>query len=155
MNIEVKNYKRYPALSEETEAYSATVYIDGKRAGEARNDGHGGSARIDIVPEHAAAFREYARRWGEGNGETFEPEDALLRSLCEESELRKDLRKWQKRDPRIVAGVAIWKDPEELIPGDPSSTFYNVLEMRALTDVARAETVAVEAGAGKWRLVTA
>jgi len=43
MKIELKSIKTYPALSEETTAYSATVYIDGKRAFAAKNDGRGGS----------------------------------------------------------------------------------------------------------------
>ncbi len=42
MKIEVKNVKVNQRLSEETTCFSATVYIDGKRAGEVGNHGHGG-----------------------------------------------------------------------------------------------------------------
>lgn len=42
MKIELKNLKVYPRLSEETTAFTATVYADGKKVGEAKNDGHGG-----------------------------------------------------------------------------------------------------------------
>jgi hypothetical protein len=43
MNIELRNLKVYPALSEETRAYSADVYIDEKKAFSAENSGKGGS----------------------------------------------------------------------------------------------------------------
>lgn len=43
MKVELKNIKICNAMSEETTAFTATIYVDGKRAGEARNDGRGGS----------------------------------------------------------------------------------------------------------------
>lgn len=43
MNIELKNIKYSEAMSEETLAFIANLYIDGKRAGTAKNDGHGGN----------------------------------------------------------------------------------------------------------------
>jgi len=43
MKIELKNLKIAAHLSEETTAYSATIHVDGKRAFDARNDGHGGA----------------------------------------------------------------------------------------------------------------
>jgi len=42
MLIELRNVKHAAFLSQETEAYTATVYIDGKKAGCVENDGHGG-----------------------------------------------------------------------------------------------------------------
>lgn len=43
MNIELKNIKHFPSLSQETEAFTASLYIKGKHAGCAKNVGHGGS----------------------------------------------------------------------------------------------------------------
>lgn len=43
MNIELKNIKHFPSLSEETEAFTANIYINGIHAGYAKNTGHGGS----------------------------------------------------------------------------------------------------------------
>ena len=40
--IELKNVKHMEALSEETHAYSATVYVDGKRWASVSNQGQGG-----------------------------------------------------------------------------------------------------------------
>lgn len=42
MKIELRNIRTNSALSDETTCYSATLYIDGKRAGEVMNHGHGG-----------------------------------------------------------------------------------------------------------------
>lgn len=41
MKVELRSFKHYPRLSEETTAFIAKVYIDGKLAGEASNRGHG------------------------------------------------------------------------------------------------------------------
>ncbi|MFD2964392.1 MULTISPECIES: hypothetical protein [Olivibacter] len=43
MNIELKNIKYYESFSEETLAFQANLYIEGKRAGTAKNDGRGGA----------------------------------------------------------------------------------------------------------------
>jgi len=42
MKITLKNVKTYEDMSEETLAFSATVYVDGKKAGTASNHGCGG-----------------------------------------------------------------------------------------------------------------
>lgn len=49
--IEMKNISYYARGSEETPCYNATVYINGKKAVEVSNDGHGGSDRQHTYPE--------------------------------------------------------------------------------------------------------
>ena len=49
--LEVKNISYYARGSEETPCYNATVYINGKKAIEVSNEGHGGSNRQDTYPE--------------------------------------------------------------------------------------------------------
>ena len=44
-NIELKNIKVHLGLSEETYAYTAVLYVDGKKAVEISNQGHGGGDR--------------------------------------------------------------------------------------------------------------
>ena len=41
MKVELKKLKHHKGLSEETRAFSAEVYIDGKHAGYTSNRGHG------------------------------------------------------------------------------------------------------------------
>ena len=49
--LEVKNISHYARGSEETPCYNATVYINGKKAIEVSNEGHGGSDRQHQYPE--------------------------------------------------------------------------------------------------------
>lgn len=46
MHIELRKVKIYPRLSEETLAFNADVYIDGKKRGTAENTGKGGCTSI-------------------------------------------------------------------------------------------------------------
>ena len=48
--LEVKNLSHYAKGSEETPCYNATVYINGKKAIEVSNDGHGGCDRQHTYP---------------------------------------------------------------------------------------------------------
>ena len=56
--IEVKNISHYARGSEETPCYNATVYINGKKAIEVSNDGHGGCDRQHTYPQCAFNLRE-------------------------------------------------------------------------------------------------
>ena len=51
MKLTLKNLKVSEHLSEETTAFTATVYIDGKRAFTARNDGRGGENMLESLKE--------------------------------------------------------------------------------------------------------
>jgi hypothetical protein len=46
MNIELKNVKHSEFASHETNCFEATIYIDGKKAGEASNNGYGAPTSI-------------------------------------------------------------------------------------------------------------
>ena len=56
--IEMKNISYYKRGSEETPCYNATVYINGKKAVEVSNDGHGGSDRQHVWHENGFNLRE-------------------------------------------------------------------------------------------------
>lgn len=61
MKVELKNVKVHNDMSEETACFSATIYIDGKKAGEARNQGHGGPTNYHILdPKLRLAFEAFA-----------------------------------------------------------------------------------------------
>lgn len=55
MELTLRSIKIAKHLSEETTAFTATVYIDGKKAGFARNDGRGGSNFVDWTDYGLAA----------------------------------------------------------------------------------------------------
>lgn len=44
--VTLKNVKFFSSLSEETNCFTATVYFDGKKIGDCRNDGRGGSTHL-------------------------------------------------------------------------------------------------------------
>lgn len=60
MKIELRNFKHYPKLSEETNAFTADIYIDGKHAGFVKNEGRGGDS-FPQVPDKA--LREQMNAW--------------------------------------------------------------------------------------------
>lgn len=61
MKIELKKLAIYPRLSEETTAFNADVWIDGKKVAVAKNDGHGGMTFVDwVIPRDRVATIEAA-----------------------------------------------------------------------------------------------
>lgn len=49
MQIDVRHVKFFKQLSRETIAFSANVYVNNKRLGEARNAGDGGATRFELL----------------------------------------------------------------------------------------------------------
>ena len=94
--IEMKNISYYARGSEETPCYNATVYINGKKAVEVSNDGHGGSDRQHTYPQSEFNVREidqwcvekFGQSTWEYNGETYST-DLNLEHFCHD-----ELYKW-------------------------------------------------------------
>ncbi len=63
MKIELKNIKHMESMSQETNCYSASLYVDGKKIGEVSNEGHGGP---DMFYGDRAAFAK-AEAWVKEN----------------------------------------------------------------------------------------
>ncbi|MFR9546006.1 MAG: hypothetical protein SNJ29_10570 [Rikenellaceae bacterium] len=51
-NLELKQFKHVESLSEETECFSAELYVNGLKFASCRNRGQGGPTDIDPYPEH-------------------------------------------------------------------------------------------------------
>jgi len=49
MKVELKSIKHCQALSHETNAFTAKVYVDGKHVGDAENAGHGGPTHVQTA----------------------------------------------------------------------------------------------------------
>ena len=49
MQIELKNLRHYPRLSKESQAFSATIFIDGLSVGTARNAGDGSETTYEFI----------------------------------------------------------------------------------------------------------
>lgn len=57
MKIELRNIQHYPRLSQETNAYNAVIYIDGKAWANVQNDGHGGCDLVTPLRHTYEGFR--------------------------------------------------------------------------------------------------
>lgn len=108
MKIELKNIKVMSSLSEETNCYSASLYVDGKKIGDVSNRGHGGP---DNFYGDRAAFNA-AEAWVKANmppletsmgGDPLEMDMELLcGTLLEDHLLRKDLKSSLRRKVLFV-----------------------------------------------------
>lgn len=58
MDLELKKVNFYEAFSEETNAFTAEIYYKGKKVGEAKNDGQGGSTHVYSLPNTKDAFKQ-------------------------------------------------------------------------------------------------
>lgn len=65
MKIELKRFTTNARLSQETTAFAADVWVDGKKVGHAENAGHGGNTRVHLDPSVRAAV--------EARGKTLVP----------------------------------------------------------------------------------
>lgn len=81
MHIMLKNVRVYEDMSEETTAFMATVYVDGKKLTTVKNDGRGGShcygnyLAIKVVDAYAKSLPPMV--YDAGDGQTFDvPQDA-------------------------------------------------------------------------------
>ena len=61
--LEVKNISHYERGSEETPCYNATVYINGKKAIEVGNDGHGGMDKQSQYDGFEHGIVQQANEW--------------------------------------------------------------------------------------------
>lgn len=61
MKIELKRFTTNARLSQETTAFAADVWVDGKKAGYAENDGHGGSTIVHLDPSVRAQVEAHGK----------------------------------------------------------------------------------------------
>jgi hypothetical protein len=83
MKVELKKIQIYEKLSEETTAFYAEIFIDGKNCGYAKNEGHGGCTDYYPYPGFREKFED-AERYFETLPEIVYPSDQYgeLRLSC-------------------------------------------------------------------------
>jgi hypothetical protein len=111
MKIELKNVTYNARLSEETAAFAATVYVDGKKAGEARNDGHGGPTLIRpdalamAIEAHAKTLPEV-----ECYGMKIQPDaDMVVADLLNDFLIARDLKRALGRKTLFLQGGKLYE----------------------------------------------
>lgn len=111
MQIEIRNLKHMPSLSEETNCYTADVYVDGAKTFSVSNRGHGGST--DFHP-YGARFNE-VNAWVKANvapimdyGDPLEVDLELhVDLLVEEAIALKEMRRLMKKKVLIADGAEV------------------------------------------------
>jgi hypothetical protein len=102
MKVELKNVKLYAGLSQETVAFAATLYIDGKKVGKASNAGHGGSNDVDVHGEDGRLDRDlFQKLETEAETHTWEYEgethphslDSYIGELVDDAQEQRDLKR--------------------------------------------------------------
>jgi hypothetical protein len=105
MKIELKNLKIYPNLSEETTAFTATLYIDGVEICECKNSGQGGQTDIrvyndkkhtDLIDKAEAFLKEKANGKKSYEGYLIDFVDDLVGKEDNKKEKAKMLKKMEK-----------------------------------------------------------
>lgn len=102
MKVELKNVKIAEFLSEETTAFTATLYIDGKRTGMVRNDGRGGNNHVTpwagVGWEPIRAFQSWAATLPplviDDLGELPMNDDLYISELLSKHQEEKEIRGW-------------------------------------------------------------
>jgi len=103
--VQLKRLQVHARLSEETTAFAADVWIDGKKAGYAKNDGHGGETFVHVTnPVLATALREYGDARVPDEYKAFTPGDAwIVDGLVEEALVAKEIARVAKKTARVDA----------------------------------------------------
>ncbi len=91
--INLKSLKYSASLSEETLAFTATVYVDGKRVGDCVSRGHGGP--IDFHIGHELEL-ELIKQFQDDDTTDDSFESHVFGLVCDELEAR-DMKRWTKK----------------------------------------------------------
>jgi hypothetical protein len=150
MKIELRNVTFCARLSEETNAFAAVVYIDGKKACEVSNDGHGGPDRYSDW-DVEKRINAYAKTLPpvECFGTTLEQNaDMLIGDLFNawlvERAVKKDLKTrivFEKLDGTYGATKTVTQAQRDLVAKKPEDALAKLKAKRFIADLAEAVKV--------------
>lgn len=100
MQISLKSVRISESLSEETTAFTARLYVDGKATADVRNSGHGGCNDYDTyaMPDREDARNRLAAATAaarQASGWEYDPLDGFVEHLLFRADPR--MRRWAKR----------------------------------------------------------
>jgi hypothetical protein len=126
MNIEIRNTKIASNLSEETIAFTADVYVDGKKTAFARNDGRGGCTHYSAYENKRTLLAEaetYAKSLPSKteifNGKPFTI-DSNLEQIIDNAIYAKDNEREQKKFEKKIQKTCETK----IVWGVPNSSSF-------------------------------
>ena len=123
MNIELKNIKHAPSLSEETEAFTASLYINGKHAGYAKNAGHGGST--DYYHKDASG-KELIKQAEEYMKSFTKPDDRFINMALEEKIDDLLYEHLKKKDLKKLTSIVNKAMLTGIVYGMPDRAVWNI-----------------------------
>jgi hypothetical protein len=119
MKLELKKISHSESLSEETNAFTADFYVDGKKTAHCRNDGRGGSTFInhyDNMSETLKSAKSYCKLLPPVVYDDFTLEmdielyiDNMLQKHLENKELKKNFRKGLVYNENGLIKIIAWK----------------------------------------------
>lgn len=118
--FEIKNFKYLEARSEETNCFSAVLYVNGKKAADCGNSGHGGPTAIYFFPSCEQMEREikdFLKTQPKIKYERYEFDltlEYIVDGLVEECLDAKFLKKWMKKAGKY------------LLFRNPQGTYYQI-----------------------------
>lgn len=118
--FEIKSLKHLEYRSEETNCFSATLYVNGKKVADCGNSGHGGPTDVKFFPQYREMEREiedFLKTQPKINFESYEFDrtlDYIVDELVEELLKAKDFNKILKRTGK------------SLIFRDSQGTYYQI-----------------------------
>lgn len=107
MKLELKKITHNARLSEETDNFAATLYVDGVKAAEVSNHGTGGPNNYhwydrSLEPK-VEAYVKTLPEYRFEDGSTIEMDlDLVVSELLQAHLLQKDYKKWVKKNTRTV-----------------------------------------------------
>ncbi|MEP2668914.1 MAG: hypothetical protein ABJH04_07960 [Cyclobacteriaceae bacterium] len=118
MEITLKRLAIFERMSEETTAFSADIYADGKKVGYAKNDGRGGETLCNPFTETLEAFKmasNYADSLppvkSEFNGNTFEFKssiESIVDDIVDKEVQSREAKKFQKKmEKAMIDGFVV------------------------------------------------
>lgn len=118
--FEIRNFKHLESRSEETNCFSAVLYVNGKKMADCGNSGHGGSTDVKFFPQYREMEREIKEflktqpKIKFGNYEFDRTLDYIVDELVEELLKAKNFKKILKRTGK------------SLIFRDTQGTYYQI-----------------------------
>ena len=92
LHVELRSVKYAAFASQETPCFSAAIFIDGKKAGTAENDGHGGQTLI-LPPACQEKLAEHAKAVLSEDNARFEPAETLVDNLLHAWLVERDVKR--------------------------------------------------------------
>lgn len=124
---QLKNVKTLAAMSQETECFEASLYVDGKRVGTVGNAGHGGPNQYRWLDP---AFGPKAEQVGrEYDPQPYGGLDVMVGDMLLDADLAKAARKNNKAGFPLT--VFIEADPYEAFPGHTSYAKSLIVGLRS------------------------